>query len=42
MKYIQYTLRNANKPGHNEFGVPLCACWGHRHDAHYWAYKAQK
>lgn len=23
-------------PGHNEYGVPLHACNGYRHDAHYW------
>jgi hypothetical protein len=27
----------AGQPGHNEYGVPLHACWGYRHDAHYWA-----
>lgn len=24
----------------NEYGVPLHACWGYRHDAHYWAWVA--
>jgi len=22
----------------NEYGVPLHACYGYRHDAHYWAW----
>jgi hypothetical protein len=22
----------------NEYGVPLHACFGHRHDGHYWAW----
>ena len=28
------------QPGHNEFGVPLHACHGVRHDAHYWVWVA--
>lgn len=28
----------AGTPGHNEHGVPLHACNGYRHDAHYWAW----
>ncbi len=27
---------NLNHP--NEYGVPLHACNGHKHDAHYWAW----
>jgi hypothetical protein len=26
----------------NEYGVPLHACWGVRHDAHYWAWVASR
>jgi hypothetical protein len=33
MKAIQ---ANAGKPGFNEYGVPLHACNGYRHDEHYW------
>lgn len=28
----------AGQPGHNEYGVPLHACNGYRHDEHYWAW----
>lgn len=27
-----------NKPGFNEYGIPLHACYGYRHDGHYWEY----
>lgn len=35
-------LYNAGRPGYNEFGAPLHACNGFRHDEHYWAYLANK
>ncbi len=38
MNLVRYCQEHAGKPGHNEYGVPLHACWGHRHDAHYWAF----
>lgn len=33
---------NAGRPGYNEYGVPLHACNGFRHDEHHWAYLANK
>jgi hypothetical protein len=33
---------NERKPGYNEYGVPLHACYGHKHDGHYWAWIGYK
>jgi hypothetical protein len=29
-------VARSNTEGYNEYGVPLHACHGYRHDAHYW------
>jgi len=35
---IKQTQENAGKAGFNEYGVPLHACSGYRHDEHYWVW----
>jgi hypothetical protein len=35
---IKGAQANAGQLGHNEYGVPLHACNGRRHDEHYWAF----
>jgi hypothetical protein len=35
---IKAVAARSGKPGFNEYGVPLHACHGHRHDAHVWAH----
>lgn len=37
MELIKMKRANENKPGFNEYGTPLHACHGYRHDEHYWA-----
>lgn len=34
---IKEDAANVGKPGFNEYGLPLHACHGYKHDAHYWA-----
>lgn len=36
--WIKEIQANIGKPGFNEYGVPLHACNGYRHDEHYWAW----
>lgn len=38
IEQIKTTQANAGRPGFNEYGVPLHACDGHKHDGQYWAY----
>jgi hypothetical protein len=35
---IKAMAERAGTEGYNEYGVPLHACHGYRHDAHYWAW----
>ena len=39
---IKAIAARANTQGFNEYGVPLHACHGHRHDAHYWSWVRSK
>lgn len=39
--FIKQNQENSGKPGYNMYGVPLFACYGYRHDAHYWAWMHQ-
>lgn len=34
---IKAIQQRSGTPGFNEYGVPLHACHGHRHDAHVWS-----
>jgi hypothetical protein len=39
---IKAIAARAGTPGFNDYGVPLHACYGYRHDAHYWAWIAAR
>lgn len=41
MAEIRTIRDNAGKVGFNEYGVPLHACNGYRHDEHWWKWVKQ-